>query len=256
MASLDAEIDRLYQLPLNEFIAARSALAKTAGAKAGEVRKLAKPSLPAWGVNQLYFAERTTHDRLMTTSEQLRRAHKAVLEGKRADLREADKAHDEAVDAALRKTLALLEKSGHAVTAATRDAVSRTLHALPAAGVEPGRLTKPLTPGGFDMLAGITPTKRAAAVLAFPAQKATAEGKGKDAQAQRKKEREAQKKALAAATRKLRAVREKELRTRKEAERAEADLERARAEAERLRRDAKHAADELADALREAERFK
>jgi len=261
MGSLDTEIDRLYQLPLNEFTAARAALAKTAGAKAGEVRTLAKPSLPAWAVNQLYFRDRAAYDRLTATADALRRAHKAVLEGKKADLREADKAHDEAVDAALRKTLALLEQSGHPVTGATRDAVSRTLHALPAAGVEPGRLTKPLAPGGFSMLEGIT--VRPGRVVPFRRAE-DAERKSEDAEAQRsqrsqkaqrdaeaarKKALEAQRKAHAAAQRTLKAARQKDARVRQELARAEARVERART-------DAKRAADDLDDAQRAVERFK
>ena len=281
--SLDSDIDRLYQLPLNEFTAARIALAKTAAGRAGEVRTLAKPSLPAWAVNQLYFEDRATYDRLIEAATELRRAHKAILEGKKADLRDADNAHDQAVDTALRKTLAILEKFGHPVTAATRDAVSRTLHALPAAGVAHGRLTKPLKPGGFDMLTGITP--RAGRVVAFPPQKpsgsqrppATAQkGSRGNADAVRA-ERAARQRAVAAAKRALEDARRNESHARREAALAEARVERARAdaarkrdawqdaerervrlqeEAEKLRRDVARAADELDEARRAAARFK
>ena len=54
MAPLDSEIDALYQKPLDEFTAARNTLAKTlAGADAARVRKLPKPTVVPWTVNQL-----------------------------------------------------------------------------------------------------------------------------------------------------------------------------------------------------------
>ncbi|MEP6594233.1 MAG: hypothetical protein ABJC51_11100, partial [Acidobacteriota bacterium] len=55
---LDAEIDRLYQLPPEEFTAARNALAKSAGTEAAAIRQLAKPPLAAWAVNQVYWQQR------------------------------------------------------------------------------------------------------------------------------------------------------------------------------------------------------
>jgi hypothetical protein len=153
-------LDRLYQLPLAEFTAARNALAKTGGAG---VRALAKPTLPAWAVNQLYWRDRRTWDALITAAEAQRRTHHAVLAGRQGDLRAAGKAHDEAVDAALKATLAVVAGEGHPVTEATRQGILTTLRALP--GDEPaGRLTRTLQPGGFEMLAGLTmagPTTKA-----------------------------------------------------------------------------------------------
>ena len=59
---LETDIDQLYQLPLEEFTSARNTLARTAGADAAEVRKLAKPPLAAWAVNQLYWKRREVYD--------------------------------------------------------------------------------------------------------------------------------------------------------------------------------------------------
>jgi len=109
---LDAEIDRLYQLPLDEFTAARNALAKSAGGDAGRVRGLAKPPVPAWIVNQLYWHDRRTWDALVAASENARRVNRAVLGGKSGDVRAANAVHDEAVEAAFKAALALLAKSG------------------------------------------------------------------------------------------------------------------------------------------------
>src|SRR5579872_3059426 len=66
---LEAEIDRLYQLPLDEFTEARNAVAKDAGGEAGRVRALGKPSVPAWIVNQLYWRDRPTWDALIAAAE-------------------------------------------------------------------------------------------------------------------------------------------------------------------------------------------
>jgi hypothetical protein len=152
--SLDAEVDKLYQLPLDEFTAARNALAREAGTGGDEIRRLPKPPVAAWAVNQLYWKDREVYDALVDAANELRGAHKAVLGGRRGDLRTASKMHDEALDAALKATLQLLKDSGQTPSDATRQAVLNTLRALPAAD-PPGRLGRTLQPGGFEMLAGL-----------------------------------------------------------------------------------------------------
>jgi len=152
---LDAKIDHLYQLPLEEFTPARNALAKEAGADAAAVRALGKPPIAAWAVNQLYWRDRETWDALIEAAENARRAHKAVLSGRGGDVRAAGTVHEEAAEAALKKTLAIVAGSGHPVTDSTRQAIATTIRALP--GEEPaGRLTRALQPGGFEMLAGLS----------------------------------------------------------------------------------------------------
>ena len=79
---LDAEIDRLYQLPLAEFTGARNELAKQPGKRGAEIKALAKPPVAAWGVNQLYWHRRPEYDALVDAAQELRRAHAAVLAGK------------------------------------------------------------------------------------------------------------------------------------------------------------------------------
>src|SRR3954454_6643245 len=162
---LDAKIDHLYQLPLEEFTPARNALAKEAGADAAAVRALGKPPIAAWAVNQLYWRDRETWDALIEAAENARRAHKAVLSGRGGDVRAAGSVHEEAVEAALKKTLAILAGSGHPVTDSTRQAIATTIRALPGDEAA-GRLTSALQPGGFEMLAGLslgsgTPARKA-----------------------------------------------------------------------------------------------
>ena len=161
--SNDADVDRLYQLPLGEFTAARNALAKDAK-HAADIRALSKPPLAAWAVNQLYWKNRRTWDALVDAAEHLRRVNKAVLGGRSGDVRAAGAAHDAAVRDALKATLDQLTLAGHPVTEATRQAVLNTLRALPA-DEPPGRLTRVLQPGAFEVLAGLT--------IAAPARKGT-----------------------------------------------------------------------------------
>lgn len=151
-ADTDAEIDRLYQLPPGEFVAARNALARTAGAGGASIRGLQKPTLPAWAVNQLYWQQRATYQDLLDRAADLRATHAAASRGRSTDLRGASRAYEVAVEQALKGTLAVLSDHGHPVTDATRQAIATTLRSLP--GEEPpGRLTRQLEPRGFEMLA-------------------------------------------------------------------------------------------------------
>lgn len=152
---LDAEIDRLYRLPLAEFTGARNALAKQSGTRSAEIKALAKPPVAAWAVNQLFWHRRPVYDALIDAAHQLRRAHAAVLGGKAGDVRGAAKAHEERVTAALDAVLDILKEAEHAAGDAMRQPLLTTLRALPA-GDPPGRLTRTLQPGGFEALAGLS----------------------------------------------------------------------------------------------------
>jgi len=245
---LDAEIDRLYQLPLDEFTASRNALAKGAGGEARRVRALVKPSVPAWIVNQLYWQDRRTWDALISASENARNVNRAVLGGKSGDVRAANAVHDEAVEAAFKATLALLAKSGHPATDATRQAIATTLRALP--GDEPtGRLTKPILPIGFGALTGVT-------VAAAPRRHEPANTRQQVEDVRTARDRTLQKQKDATAARELKdaetAARRGEFdkaRLERESQRAEVTLtkareamERASAELDRAERDVREAA--------------
>jgi len=161
---LDAGIDNLYQLPLSDFTAARNALAKDAGAEGAEIRSLQKPPVAAWAVNQLFWQDRDTYDRLVEAATEVRTAHGAVLAGRKSDLRTSGRLHEDAIQQALTATIDILTKAGQPVTEATRQAIATTLRALPS-NEPPGRLTRTLQPGGFEMLTGVP-------VQARPAEKA------------------------------------------------------------------------------------
>jgi hypothetical protein len=153
MADIDDRIDGLYRLPLEEFTAARNALAKAA--KRADLKELEKPNVAAWAVNQLYWHHRPEYGRLEKSSEQLRGEHRKLLAGKSADIRDAEKAHREAVRAAIERIKSLLMDAGHAASEQTMSAVQETLEALPSSEA-PGRLTRPLKPLGFEALAGVS----------------------------------------------------------------------------------------------------
>lgn len=243
-AMTDADLDQLFQLPLGEFTAERNALAKRAGKDGAAIKALQKPPVAAWAVNQLFFKDRDRYDALIAASEDMRRTHKAVLEGKNGDLRTAGREHDVAVDAALKSTITLLKDAGQPVTDATRQAILNTLRALPA-DEAPGRLTRTLSPGGFEMLAGISPKAGAKAPPPRLSIVAPAKGRGapqkENATAQREAARERERRAALE-----RAVRDADQRARQaefEAARAARDVAKAEQRVERAQ-----------DAVREAQR--
>ena len=80
--TLETEIDRLYQLPVEEFTPARNALAKSSAGDAARIRALHKPPIAAWAVNQLYWQHGDVWNELIAAAENARKAHRAVLAGR------------------------------------------------------------------------------------------------------------------------------------------------------------------------------
>ena len=74
--SFEDRVARLYQLPLEEFTAARNALAKEAGPKAGEIKQLEKPSTAAWAVNQLFWRKRGLYQQVLDAASTRRDAYR------------------------------------------------------------------------------------------------------------------------------------------------------------------------------------
>ncbi|HEX5069106.1 MAG TPA: hypothetical protein VFV78_02735 [Vicinamibacterales bacterium] len=166
-------IDRLFQLPLSEFTAARNELAKSAGSEGGAIRAMQKPSVPAWAVNQLYWRERKSYDALVRASERLRAAHTKAIGGRKIDLAALELQHQAAVKKAADAIRSILAQSGDPATPATMMAVIDTLQALPGGGT-PGHLTRPLAPLGFGALGALmkeaaTPKTLAEVVTFAPA---------------------------------------------------------------------------------------
>ena len=252
----ESPLDRLYQVPLGEFVAARNALAKELPKDGATIRALQKPSVPAWAVNQLYWRRRDVYDDLIARAQDLRATHDATLGGKRADLRGASRAHEQAVDTALKATLALLAEDGQPVTEATRQAVATTLRGLPA-DEEPGRLTRQLQPRGFEMLAGALPggtVRPAPPAPAKPAKSARPTGTpAAETRAQDRERLAAAREALTAASRDARLSEQAARREEFESARAVRDAEKARQRVEIAAEAVREAEAALKEATREAE---
>ena len=170
MTAADAEIDRLYALPLGEFTAARNDLAKalrTNGDREGadDVKALEKPSVAAWAVNQLARGDAATLRELLTAGERLRDAQAAVLGGgSPAKLREASAAERAVVARLVAKARDVLQSAGHSPTDATLDRIAETLRAAAVdddarALLERGRLTRELEATGFGPAPGALPPR-------------------------------------------------------------------------------------------------
>jgi hypothetical protein len=117
---------------------------------------LVKPSVAMWIVNQLYWQDAPTFKALIDASEKLRAAHRAALNGRNVDTRKPDELHRATLEKALIKATAISQKKGTPVTDPVREAVRRTLAALPTEE-PPGRLTREPPPVGFSLLTGIKP---------------------------------------------------------------------------------------------------
>jgi hypothetical protein len=146
----DAEAERLYGLPLDEFTAARDTRARELRQdgereSAAEVAALRKPVLAAWVVNMLARDERGDIRELVAAAKGI----KAGKEGADAAFREA---LERLTDAGRR----LLEAEGRSADATLQE-VAGTLRAAAASDPEllaAGTLTQPVESSGFGAMAG------------------------------------------------------------------------------------------------------
>jgi hypothetical protein len=155
------EVDRLYELPLGEFTAARNALAKELGD--AEVRTLKKPSVAAWAVNQLARRREVDMRRLTRAGEALETAQREAVGG--GDTKAFEKARRderEAVRKLRSEAAELLRADDHPASDANLERIATTLHAGAATeegrtALREGRLSAELEPRGFEAFAGVTP---------------------------------------------------------------------------------------------------
>ncbi len=158
---LEAELDRLYGLPAGEFVAARNELAKRLR-KAGDrdaaekTKKLAKPSVTAWAVNQLAFRAGSELEGLRAAGEKVRAAHLAGLKEQQA----AASARRDAISTLRVIAEVALQEAGVSPNRGHRQRISQTLEVLSSQGSEAdqpraGRLATDLEPAGFDALSGL-----------------------------------------------------------------------------------------------------
>ncbi|HUQ87299.1 MAG TPA: hypothetical protein VM096_07050 [Vicinamibacterales bacterium] len=224
----DDKIDALFQVPLAEFTAARNALAKELDDNS--IKKLEKPNLAAWAVNQLYWQQRKLYDEVIKTSTQVRTAYKQMLAGKQADVKAVDTFHAEAMRKAKDAIRKILEAAGNNASDAVMTPINETLDALPTTD-PPGRLTKPLRRTGFEALQGVTIAARPSTPVAPKPE--TQKPAGGESDRDRKK-READQQELAMAKERLRFAEAAEREAAASLDRAKRTLERAERTRERI----------------------
>jgi hypothetical protein len=165
-SDVEDEINALFELPLAEFTGARNALAarlKKEGRRdeAERVKLLAKPSVAAWAVNQLYWKHRPEFDELIATGKQFRPAQ--TKPAGKSGMRNSLDARREALVQLSDLATELLVDAGHSPAQDTIHRVITMLEALSAYalladGPTPGRLTQDLEPPSFESLASLMST--------------------------------------------------------------------------------------------------
>jgi hypothetical protein len=165
--SNDDDIDTLFTLPLAEFTSARNALAARfnrdgRATETQRVKAMAKPSISAWAVNQLYWHHREAFEELIDAAERYRSAQASGRSGRIADMRGALDARREALWQLSELATSLLRDAGHSPTPDTIRRVNTTLEGLSAYvshpdGPTPGRLTQDVDPPGFESLTSFIP---------------------------------------------------------------------------------------------------
>ena len=161
-AKLNDDVDALFKLPLAEFIDARNTLAKSLKQSgraddANLVKTLAKPSVSAWTVNQLYWHHRDEFEMLLAAG---RRFRKAQTSGKIADMRDSLQARSEALLRSIGSRDFIVERCGSSPSPDMIRRITTTLEALSALSDGPtlGRLSQDVDPPGFESLASFIPS--------------------------------------------------------------------------------------------------
>ena len=131
---LDSEIDKLYGVPLDEFVRDRDELAKRLRREgereaAEQVKRLRKPSAGAWALNQAVRRRRKETGALLAAGERLRAAHESLMSGgDQEELRDAMRGERELASALADCAEAIASETGKSGPA-LRERVRSTLHA-------------------------------------------------------------------------------------------------------------------------------
>lgn len=196
------EIDRLYALPLEEFIAERDDLAKRLRKEgdrdsATAVKALKKPSVAAWAVNQVRRDRPDDVRRLLDVTEELHRVYAGLSSaGARERLGEAADMQRDLIRALVRCAEQLLEAGGQSASEQTLGKVADTLRAAALDDelreqVAAGRVVKEKRAAGLGPLESLPPPPKTA-------KKSKAQKKSKPAGPDPKKVAEAEREIEAA----------------------------------------------------------
>lgn len=147
------DLAELYQQPLADFVAARNKLARESGD--GAIKKLAKPSVSAWAVNQVWYRAPDACRALLQVGDRLLGLQRAP---DRDAIAEATARKRELLAELLALAEAILVEGGHGTSASTVRKVQTAIDALGTYGSqqpEPGwgQLSKDLGPPGLAELA-------------------------------------------------------------------------------------------------------
>lgn len=254
----EGPIDHLFKLPLSEFVAARNALAKrlrSAGEKeaAERIKRIPKPSISAWAINQLVQQQPDLVRALLAALDAQRSLQLEGLSsgtGNPRALQEEKRTENEAIKRIERALPQILDAGGHA---SGRGAIDRCVKALRAAAVHPdgrallerGHLSTDFESSGFGALGSSADMSEALAhslpreAPTRPKLRVLTGGGGQSAQERQAEERRAEE----------RRAQEKEEAARREA------LEKARRLEEKRRLERERAAQHLASLRRERDRL-
>lgn len=173
---MDQAADELYGLPLDEFTQRRDELARALHADgrqedAAAVKRMPKPTLPAWVVNRLARERKDEVRDLLAAGDELRRVQEWLLrrEADPGDLRTAVEAERDAVARLVRAGAELLADAGRAPRGDVLERIGETLHAAAAdpdmrADLVRGRVVRDQAAVGLGGAVGAAPagaTRRA-----------------------------------------------------------------------------------------------
>ncbi|HYO16351.1 MAG TPA: hypothetical protein VE685_24390 [Thermoanaerobaculia bacterium] len=280
-SELDAEIQRLYSLPLGEFTKERNALAKRLK-KAGReddsetVEGSPKPTPSAWAVNMLFQRQRDRMDILLDAGRRARIAQGEAVAGAGAEaLRDAIGAARILIEDLRRRAETILsEGGGRNPSRAVSERIATNLQSLAfspsaAEAAQRGWLDSDLEPPGFEVFSGLRIPQRVVDISTrrprpepAPAPKPAKAPpppppRPEPIRTPTKAEREAERRREETQKRREAAVREREekaaAKLQEQMARAEERVEQAAAEADFLRRKAEQAEKTAAEAQRRAE---
>ena len=156
---VEAAVDELYDLPLEDFVAARDGLARQVRvdgdrAASADVRALAKPTTAAWWANQLARQRPDDIERLLVLGDELRAA---MASADRQQMRTLSPQRQVVVQELLGAAHELSASTGRRLSGDVADKLRETLDAAvvdPAAGqaVRTGRLSQSLRHVGFGVV--------------------------------------------------------------------------------------------------------
>ena len=157
------DVDRLYGLPLDEFVSERTALAKRLRGEgrreeATAAGKLTKPTAAAWAANQVLRSQRKDARELLAAGEAVGKAQGNLVAGKgaRGGLDEAVGRHRDALGRLTDAAAGLLDSDGRALSETVRERVRETLTAVSLdpdlrGEAEGARLVKERSYAGFGL---------------------------------------------------------------------------------------------------------